>query len=128
MRREASRLWEQSLYDLDTAEKLLRIETYYASVFFSEQAAEKALKALHIERKRRMEFTHDLIELAEALEAPPSIVEAAVELGPDYVISRYPNAANAVPARLYNAESAQRHLGYAQGVIGWVKRELGLET
>ncbi len=40
--------------NLDTAEKLLRIETYYASVFFSEQAAEKALKALYPEKRRRM--------------------------------------------------------------------------
>ncbi|PXF51335.1 MAG: hypothetical protein C4B55_02775 [Candidatus Methanophagaceae archaeon] len=46
MRKEVSRLWEQALEDFDTAEKLLEVEKYYASVFFSEQAAEKALKPL----------------------------------------------------------------------------------
>ena len=41
------------------------MEKYYASVFFSEQAAEKALKALFVEKKWRMAFTHGLTELAE---------------------------------------------------------------
>lgn len=128
MRKETVRLWEQALHDLNTAEKLLGIEIYYASVFFSEQAAEKALKALHLEKRRRMEFTHDLIELAEALEAPEEVRQSAAELSPDYVIARYPNAANAVPARLYHADSARMHLECAQRVTGWVKRELGLGT
>lgn len=65
MRKEVSRLWEQALEDFDTAEKLLEVEKYYVSVFFSEQAAEKALKALFVEKKWRMAFTHDLTELAE---------------------------------------------------------------
>lgn len=128
MRKETSRLWEQALHDLDTAGNLLRIAIYYASVFFSEQAAEKALKALHLEKKRKMEFTHDLIELAEALDAPEEIIKAAAELSPDYVITRYPNAANAVPAKLYTVESAKMHLECGRKVIEWVKRELGLET
>ena len=128
MRRETSRLWEQALHDLNTAEKLLGIGIYYASVFFSEQAAERALKALHLEKKRRMEFTHDLIELAETLGAPAEVMRSAAELSPDYVITRYPDAANAIPARLYNADSARVHLECAQEVIGWAKQELELET
>lgn len=124
MRKESLRLWEQALYDLDTAEKLLRIDTYYASVFFAEQAAEKALKALHIEKRRKMEFTHDLTEIAHALDAPGVISQAAAELSPDYVTTRYPNAANAVPAKLYDAQSAKRHLVYGRRVVEWVRKEL----
>ncbi|WP_204327927.1 HEPN domain-containing protein, partial [Proteus mirabilis] len=45
-------LWEQALEDLKTAEVLVEVKRYYASVFFSQQAAEKALKALYIEVKR----------------------------------------------------------------------------
>ncbi len=127
MRREAARLWEQALYDLDTAEKLLNVQTYYASVFFAQQASEKALKALHLERKRRMEFTHDLVQLTEELGAPADVIEAARELTPDYVITRYPNAANAVPAKLYTEASARVHLEYARAVVEWVKREFELE-
>lgn len=42
LRKESTRLWEQAEEDLDTADKLLQVKKYYASVFFSEQAAEKA--------------------------------------------------------------------------------------
>ena len=126
MRKEVSRLWEQALEDLDTAKKLLEVEKYYASVFFAEQAAEKALKALFIKEKKRAEFTHDLTELAEELNAPEDIYEAAAELSPDYIITRYPNAANAVPAKLYTKKSAEIHLKCGEGVIEWVRKELGL--
>jgi len=125
MRKETLRLWQQALHDLDTGEKLLGIETYYASVFFAEQAAEMALKALHIEKRRKMEFTHDLTEIAHALDAPGEIARAAAELSPDYVTTRYPNAANAVPAKLYDARSAKQHLVYGRRVVQWVRKELG---
>jgi len=35
MRNEARLLWEQALEDLKTAEALISVERYYASVFFS---------------------------------------------------------------------------------------------
>ena len=124
MRKESQRLWQQALHDLDTAEKLLDIQVYYASVFFAEQAAEKALKALHIEKKRKMEFTHDLIELAEGLDAPEDVGRAAAELSPDYVVTRYPNAANAIPAHLYGSESARMHLEYGRKVVEWARGQL----
>jgi HEPN domain-containing protein len=128
MRKESMRLLEQSRHDFDTSAQLLKIGIYYASVFFAEQAAEKALKALHIEKKRKAEFTHDLIELAQSLDAPRDVLKAAAELSPDYIITRYPDAANGVPAALYDEESAVAHSGYAERIIKWVKQELKLET
>ena len=119
---------EQGGHDIDTAAQLLKIKIYYASVFFAEQAAEKSLKALHIEKKRRAEFTHDLVELAQVLGAPRDVLKAAAELSPDYIIARYPDAANGVPAAMYDEESAVAHLGYARRTIEWVRLELKLET
>ncbi len=127
MRKESARLWEQAKEDLDTAEKLLEVKRYYASVFFSEQAAERVLKAMYLEKKWRVAFTHGLMEIAEELESPPDICRAAAELSPDYVMTRYPDAANSVPAKLYDADSAETHLNLSRQVIRWVKRELKLE-
>ena len=128
MRRESARLWEEAQEDLDTADKLIEIQKHYASVFYSEQAAENALKAMYLERKRRTAFTHDLTELAEELAAPENVFRAAAELSPDYLITRYPDAANAVPAKLYDQASALLHLEFSRQVMEWVKEELGLET
>jgi len=127
MRKESVRLWEQAEEDLDTADKLLGVRKYYASVFFSEQAAEKALKVMYLERKRRVAFTHDLVELAEELGAPENVFHAAAELSPDYLTTRYPDAANAVPAKLYDEASAEMHLKLSREVLQWVKGELRLE-
>lgn len=44
-RKDAMAFWAQSRADLATALTLLDAGIYYASVFFSQQAAEKALKA-----------------------------------------------------------------------------------
>ena len=128
MRKESLRLLEQGGHDIDTAAQLLKIKIYYASVFFAEQAAENSIKALHIEKKRRAEFTHDLVELVQGLDAPRDVLKAAAELSPDYIISRYPDAANGVPAAMYDEESAVAHLGYARRIIEWVRLELKLET
>jgi HEPN domain-containing protein len=127
MRKESARLWEQTQEDLDTADKLLEVGKYYASVFFSEQAAEKALKTMYLERKRQVIFSHDLVELAEQLGTPQNVSQAAAKLSPHYIITRYPNAANAVPAKLYDKASAQMHLKLSSEVLQWVKEELRLE-
>jgi len=127
VRGESARLWEQAWEDLDTADKLIGVHKHYASVFFSEQAAENALKAIYLERKRRAASTHDLTELAEGLAAPENAARAAAELSPDYLVTRYPDAANAVPARLYDQASARLHLEFSRQVMEWVKGELGLE-
>ncbi len=50
MRNEASNWWKQALKDLETASKNLEIEEYYVTAFFSQQATEKALKALYLDK------------------------------------------------------------------------------
>ena len=100
MREEARRLWLQALEDLETADATLKARRYYATAFFSHQAAEKALKALHIHLKKEISpKTHNLIELLQQLDIrDEEVVDAAMELNPDYVVSRCPDAANGVPA------------------------------
>jgi HEPN domain-containing protein len=44
----------------------------------------------------------------------------ARELTPDYLTTRYPNAANGIPAEIYDEEIAERHLAYAEGICQWV--------
>ncbi|MEM2865215.1 MAG: HEPN domain-containing protein [Candidatus Bathyarchaeia archaeon] len=68
MREESRRLWMQALEDLKTAEILITNGRYYASVFFSQQAAEKALKSLYIEDRRAPPpRTHNLAEILNEL-------------------------------------------------------------
>ena len=124
MRQESSDLLAQAREDLKTAKTLSRTDRHYATVFFSQQAAEKALKALHIERRRTSARTHNLTRLARTLKAPETVVRSARELTPDYLTTRYPDAANGIPAEIYDEEIAGRHLAFAEEICQWVTRQL----
>ncbi len=124
MREEIRNTWMQSEEDLRTAELIIEVGRFYASVFFSQQAAEKALKALYIYQKKRLPKTHNIVELASDLVAPDEVIEACQELNPDYVTTRYVDAANGVPAKMYSRNSAIIHLQYAKTVIKWTQQHL----
>ncbi len=127
MREESRRLWLQALEDLKTAKVLLEASRFYASVFFSQQAAENALKAVYIETKRETPpRTHNLVEILQLLEvSDENLIDAAMDLTPEYVVTRYPNAANGIPAQLYNKRIASDHLNKAKLIIEYCRKKLG---
>jgi HEPN domain-containing protein len=124
VRQEAADSLAQAAEDLKTAKTLRRTDRHYATVFFSQQAAEKALKALHIERRRAGARTHNLTRLARILKAPEAVVKSARQLTPDYLTTRYPDAANGIPAEIYDEEIAGHRLAYAEEICRWVTRQL----
>ncbi|PZA08916.1 HEPN domain-containing protein [Meiothermus sp. Pnk-1] len=124
MRVEAERLLLQAQEDLASARVLFQGARFYAAAFFGQQTAEKALKALYIERFLKLPRTHDLIELAEALGAETGLLEQARLLTPDYLLTRYPDAAGTVPARLYRQDEARDRLEAAKEILQWVESQL----
>ena len=124
MREEIRNICIQSEEDLRTAELIIEVDRFYASVFFSQQAAEKALKSVYIYQKKVLPKTHNIVKLASELEAPDEVIKACQELNPDYVTTRYVDAANGVPAQMYSRNSAITHLEYARTVIAWTQQHL----
>jgi|WetSurMetagenome_2_1015567.scaffolds.fasta_scaffold513677_1 HEPN domain-containing protein len=125
MRSEASNWWKQALKDLETASKNLEIEEYYVTAFFSQQATEKALKALYLDKLRESSGpTHSLIFLGKNVGIPEEFYSSLRKLSPDFIITRYPDAANGVPYDLYDEEIAEERLKLSQKVLKWVKKEL----
>ena len=128
MRQEASQWFALAQADLATAGQLLRDDIYYASVFFAQQAAEKALKSLWIEHREELApRTHNLVALATALGGEDSTIRAAAELSPEYVLTRYITPDVASPQELYDQESAQVHLQAARLIVNWVQEQLRSE-
>ena len=107
--------------DLETAKGTIGIEKYYATAFFSQQAAEKALKAMALKKLRQPMKTHNLLELAKKVKVPHEIMRCLIELTPDFVITRYPDAANGLPYELYDLKKAKQRVVYAEKVLKWVK-------
>src|SRR5262245_15505439 len=109
-RKGAMDFWAQARADLATATTLLDAGVYYASVFFSQQAAEKGLKAAAVDRQHRCPRGHNLVQIANSLNAPVDIMNAAAELNPEFLLTRNPDSVSGVPAQMYDKASARLHL------------------
>ena len=123
-RKVAMDFWAQARADLATATTLLDAGIYYASVFFSQQAAEMALKGATLDKQGRCPRGHNLIQIANSLNAPVDVMNAAAELNPEFMLSRNPDSADGVPAQLYDKGSARLHLRCANDIVDWAKKLL----
>src|SRR3989344_494906 len=125
MKEEVKKWMQQANADLNAAKKNLEIKIYYISVQCSHQATEKALKALCIKKYNKMpEKTHDLIKLGKNVNIPKMHYEALYKLNPEWLPSKYPDAATVAPVKNYDKSSAKLYLNKAEEVIKWVKNQI----
>ncbi|MBC2699984.1 MAG: HEPN domain-containing protein [ANME-2 cluster archaeon] len=103
MKKMILKWWKQANRDLLTAKNCIGSGDYYASVFFSEQAIEKGLKALYIKLfNDAPPRIHYIDKLASLVNAPLDIMDATYELSEDYMLSRYPDVSDELPFELYD--------------------------
>ncbi|MFA6530832.1 MAG: HEPN domain-containing protein [Candidatus Micrarchaeia archaeon] len=114
-------LWlKQADEDFKTAELTFKSRRYYASAFLSQQAAEKALKAVYIRKFNDLAKVHDLVFLGRKVSLPEALVKDCIYLGRAYIESRYPGELK-TPAEKFSSGDAERCLAIAEDVIKWVK-------
>ncbi|MDR7521223.1 MAG: HEPN domain-containing protein [Armatimonadota bacterium] len=125
MREEARRWIVQADADLAHARASTSAGFHFAAAFACHQAAEKWLKGAIIELRRSMPpKTHNLVELGRLLEVPEEVLSDLRLLNPEYATSRYPDAANGVPAENYDERRASTLLEAAERVHQWVTAAL----
>ena len=113
--------------DYAAATDLARLGRYSKACFLSQQAAEKALKALLMARVGRYERTHSVYALLltaerSGIEVPQELKDAAEELDRHYVPSRYPNAWPWGPPHAhYREKDAENCLKNAKTILEYVK-------
>ncbi|MER3480115.1 MAG: DNA-binding protein [Meiothermus sp.] len=109
--------------DLAYAEHLPPNGLFETSAFLAQQAAEKALKALLVQRRHPFPKTHNLEYLFELLESAsigvPAEVRQAVLLQNYTIRGRYPSGLPELTQAEY-----EEALGLARQVVAWVDREL----
>ena len=84
---------ERSSYDLDTAKAMLKTGRYFYVLFCCQQALEKALKAVMVQRTDTMPpRIHNLLSLAERAGIELTAEQRGLfgELSAYYIQSRYP--------------------------------------
>jgi len=88
--------------------------------FDTQQAAEKALKAVLVARRIPFRFVHDIAELLTLLENQgvplPEEIKVSAELTDYSVESRYPG-----PSEPVTEEEFQRALKIAEAVVAWAE-------
>ncbi len=123
---ERSRDWlDQAEGDLKHAQSDMNGSFYDWACFSSQQAAEKAVKAV-FQRIGAEAWGHsvsDLLqELSKRYEVPVELMNGALELDKAYIPTRYPNAHPSGSPRLrYIEEEARRLIGHAERIIGFCK-------
>lgn len=128
-REEGLRWLDQAGADLKTSKDCLRDGNYYASAFFGQQSAEKALKGFLYSRGLRALITHSVIDLLEecgTFEEPfQALLDHGRELDRHYIGSRYPDFYPAgAPYRYYTEEMTARCVHSAELILETVKRYL----
>lgn len=124
---------KQALRDLEHAKKSVRFQDYEWACFSSQQAAEKAIKAVYLSLGMEA-WGHDLTNLIRGLKKiaglkiPRQLIECAAELDKHYVISRYPNGfAEGAPWEHYTRKDAEKCVKSGEKLIGWAKRVIESE-
>lgn len=117
-------LWlNQAERDLVSAENSLKSKDYYASAFWSHQAAEKSLKSLYIKKNQSLIKVHDLVRLGKEVFAPQEILLKCSQINPVYLKVRYPDEEE-LPSESVTEQQASLILRLAREIIAWVKKNL----
>jgi len=121
-RSEAERWLAQARSDLDFARVGLREGFFAQACFQCQQAAEKALKAIHYLGGARFVPGHSLVELLASLVDgdPPlaSLDGGARRLDQLYIPTRYPNGLpGGVPADVFSREQAAEAIDQASAFV-----------
>ena len=119
---ERSRDWFlQARRDLENARYELKGGYYEWACFLSQQAAEKAVKAV-FQRLGAEAFGHSvaslLKKLSERIRVPEELIEVAKELDKAYIPTRYPNAhPEGPPYEAYTRTEAERLISHAERIL-----------
>ena len=124
MREEIENWWKQAKKDLQAAKNSLKSGDYEWACFQSNQAVEKALKALFLKEKKALAPSHNLISLGRSLNLSADLIDSLKELNPEYTLARYPDAANAAPFETYTEKKAREKIAHAEKILKWTERRL----
>ncbi len=122
------RIREQALWwlstakrDLERAATSLELGDRGAAVFWAQQAAEKALKALLLAFRGSFPKTHSIRRLVEELGLDLGLskeeLEDAYELTQYYYLSRYPDIVEGVPDDAISRRTAERAVEAARRIV-----------
>jgi HEPN domain-containing protein len=120
--------FRQAERDLEQARESRESGRHEWACFASHQAAEKAVKALHLHAGQEAwghVVARLLVELPEVVEAPADLIERAQVLDNFYVPSRYPNGhPEGAPFEHYGPLQSEQAIRHAGAILEFVRSKV----
>ena len=120
--------FRQAERDLEHAEEARRAGRHEWACFAAQQAAEKAVKAMHLrlgQAARGYSIARLLAELPEQIRIPENLVEQARVLDTFYIPTRYPNShPEGAPFEHYGPLQSEEAIRYARAVLEFVRVQM----
>jgi len=123
MREEVKNWLKQANKDFEVAEKNFNLKEYYISVFLCQQAIEKGLKAVILEKRKEKALGHSLVQLGREANIPEKFVSHLKRLSPQYFLARYPDASEDVPFELYDEKISKEFIFNSKEVLLWINNQ-----
>ena len=119
---------KQAERDLRAAGDLASAGYHEWAAFAAQQAAEKAVKALIQSLHgagRGHSISGPLAQVADSINVPETVLDAARDLDQVYITSRYPNGfASGAPADYFSERTSERLLCHARGIVEFCRSKI----
>jgi HEPN domain-containing protein len=120
--------FKQAVRDLEQAEDSRQAGRHEWACFAAQQAAEKAVKALHLHHGQEFwghVVARSLQELPTSVAVPGDLVEKAKVLDNFYIPARYPNSHPAgAPFEHYGPLQSEVAVSYARAILDFVRLQM----
>lgn len=118
----------QSEYDIQTAFAMLKSKRFLYVAFMCQQAVEKLLKAIYIQKKGETPpYIHNLIRLTFQCDInqliPESLTDFLIELNTYYIEARYTEDIQEL-TKVINKAKAESIYQYTLELIEWLKKNI----
>lgn len=121
MKEETKKWMDKVKEDFRVAKIMFRAKRYGYAAFWCQQAAEKAFKAVQVEREGKFDKVHDLVLLAQKVKAPEELWERCKKLTLAYTYARYPDA----PTGKEDMKTiSKQFITDCEEVIKWVRKKI----
>jgi len=119
---EARRWLKAAKDDLACARHLAGAGFHAPACFHAQQAAEKAIKAVHYRKGARVVIGHSVRALVESLDPREPVLDALLDAARDldllYLPTRYPNGLETgTPAEAFSQRQSEAALGLADRIV-----------
>jgi len=118
----------QAIRDLEQAQDSQNAGRHEWACFAAQQAAEKAVKALHLHQGQEAwghVIARLLAELPASVAVPPELIEQARVLDNFYIPARYPNShPQGAPFEHYGPLQSEAAIRYAREIIDFTRTQM----